>query len=732
VLCYRCGTYNPDGSQACGNCKESFGRRRATGPVTVAGINSTGLVSPLNAGEMVVGRYRIRKIVCRGSAGWLLSAWDEKAKVAVALKLIYPNFLQTERDRSKFLGVVKQAQKIHHPHIARIFDAGVHKQYVFYTMPFLETLSLRKIIDLRLEKKQHFSMSETLPLVAQMTAGLGALGKFGAHGALRPDNIGVLPELLKITALPHFQALPHRPFVATLLKNNAQLYLAPEARHRNIDIDSHSDQYSIAAIAGEMLVGKSVTPDIKMWSEFAGELPTRVLAALLRALSPQRDGRFDSLKAFFDALMDGAGESVQEQVVSATPISPEALLDEPTVPDSRENSKPRSAAPAKPHTASAQSPAPNLANASLAKEIPTIQTPRPARTKENKRRGLIPKLSMWLAVGLAFGVGLWAIFGEGQDEETQKMPPVEQNMATRKDKNTQSVAPKITTDSEIIKEPSTKRPDPALPAPIDPEKKEKPEVEKNPVRKTSAAPNSPAQDVDGAPAKSETLKSPPPPPILKRRQPATHKVRHKPTSKIKAIVKAPRKTRACPGGMVGVKAGVFNMGSGKSDPMRGFGDLNLKKKRVGAYCIDEWEYPNRRAKRPGTHVSWFTARKLCEKAGKRLCTEAEWEKACKGPKNNRFASGRNQDAKRCRIGGSAKARNIGANSACKSGLGVFDLSGNVAEWTASQWSNDLTDRVIKGGAAGQADYTARCAARTNDRASSKGANIGFRCCKSLN
>jgi formylglycine-generating enzyme required for sulfatase activity len=59
------------------------------------------------------------------------------------------------------------------------------------------------------------------------------------------------------------------------------------------------------------------------------------------------------------------------------------------------------------------------------------------------------------------------------------------------------------------------------------------------------------------------------------------------------------------------------------------------------------------------------------------------------------------------------------------------MSGNVSEWTASRWSSDVGDKVVKGGSVDKAAFTARCAARVSEAVSSHSDTLGFRCCADL-
>jgi formylglycine-generating enzyme required for sulfatase activity len=181
---------------------------------------------------------------------------------------------------------------------------------------------------------------------------------------------------------------------------------------------------------------------------------------------------------------------------------------------------------------------------------------------------------------------------------------------------------------------------------------------------------------------------------------------------------------ACPEGMRLVSAGAFKMGTPPGDPMMGFDEKALSSVEVGSFCIDIFEYPNKRGTAPTASVGFADAKRLCEAQSKRLCTEAEWEKSCKGPGGAKWPYGNAFDANTCNteddIGDSRSLAPGGRFAKCRSGFGVADLSGNVAEWTS--------ERIIKGGSFASGDYAVRCSARKNGASFAKSSEVGFRCC----
>ena len=153
---------------------------------------------------------------------------------------------------------------------------------------------------------------------------------------------------------------------------------------------------------------------------------------------------------------------------------------------------------------------------------------------------------------------------------------------------------------------------------------------------------------------------------------------------------------------------------------------------LGSFAIDRYEYPNRAGAMPTTAVDWTDAQTLCHRAGKRLCTEDEWQRACAGPKGAAFPYGDVFEAHRCaqpkkRMG--ANVRPSGSAPLCRGAEGVFDLSGNIAEWTASPFRSGEPQRVLRGGSFKQPPKANTCSLRDYFMPGLGGAaHIGFRCC----
>ena len=148
------------------------------------------------------------------------------------------------------------------------------------------------------------------------------------------------------------------------------------------------------------------------------------------------------------------------------------------------------------------------------------------------------------------------------------------------------------------------------------------------------------------------------------------------------------------------------------------------------YYIDVFPYPNEEGAIPLTNVSQAAASALCSERGKRLCSELEWERACKGPNNRRYEYGESYRAERCGTGAVPVMRPTGIRVSCRSDFGVRDLHGGAWEWTASNWGRGTSSGLVsvRGGNSADGEIVGRCANARAERPANPSGTIGFRCC----
>ena len=150
--------------------------------------------------------------------------------------------------------------------------------------------------------------------------------------------------------------------------------------------------------------------------------------------------------------------------------------------------------------------------------------------------------------------------------------------------------------------------------------------------------------------------------------------------------------------------------------------------KAGKFCIDAYEYPNKPKSTPRVDVTIDEARKICTSIGKRLCTSEEWEMACNDSKEKfNYPYGKKYDVDKCNTLGNPKVKNKAAAAGyffeCRNANGVFDMSGNVAEWTEGSGA------TVQGGSWQNGEQGSKCSAKVQLKKGRKYFYVGFRCCK---
>lgn len=176
------------------------------------------------------------------------------------------------------------------------------------------------------------------------------------------------------------------------------------------------------------------------------------------------------------------------------------------------------------------------------------------------------------------------------------------------------------------------------------------------------------------------------------------------------------------GQTIEVPAGRLWLGSETGSPLRNPAlEADGIAVTVPAFTIDRLPFPNDPTTAPLTGLSRPQAAERCRNAGKRLCSEFEWERACKGDTRGPFATGSAPSADGCHR----------APAQCLSPIGVGGLGVGLSEWTAStagaEQARPKAAGVIRGGAPdGQ---PGRCASRTLAPPETTHDKLGFRCCQ---
>lgn len=177
-------------------------------------------------------------------------------------------------------------------------------------------------------------------------------------------------------------------------------------------------------------------------------------------------------------------------------------------------------------------------------------------------------------------------------------------------------------------------------------------------------------------------------------------------------------------------------------------------RRPMRFCVDKYEYPNKKGELPAFLVSWTEAKKTCEASQKRLCTEVEFNFACEGEEMLPFTYGYVRDKEKCSIDKEYRKREkklfryekcmqrpackehlawldqrlpAGSLPECVSPFGAFDMNGNINEWVEIPKKKYPDRSGLKGGWWGP--VRGRCRPTVDfHKEDDYGYEEGFRCC----
>jgi formylglycine-generating enzyme len=209
-------------------------------------------------------------------------------------------------------------------------------------------------------------------------------------------------------------------------------------------------------------------------------------------------------------------------------------------------------------------------------------------------------------------------------------------------------------------------------------------------------------------------------------------------------------------GMILVPKGLYISGSNKYNDEQPRGKIYLD-----TFYIDKFEVTQKEFKKimnfnpsefrgeslPVDRVDWYQARDYCNKSGKRLPTEAEWEKSARSGSESKYYWGEDVDDSYAWHWDNSDRKTNPVGKKKPNKLGLYDTAGNVWEWTADWYAQNYyqnrssrnpkspfngNHRVLRGGSFMDKAEGLRVTRRNWDLPSSKFKNFGFRCVKNIN
>jgi serine/threonine-protein kinase len=229
-------------------------------------------------------RYTVIRLLGRGGSATVFLAREHKHDREVVLKVLHPE-VAADVGLARFVGEVRIAAQLSHPHILPLIDSGEVDGLLYYVMPRLEGETLRA----RLESRGPLATRESVELLRDIAEALAAAHAQGiVHRDLKPENVlcaGSHAYLLDFGIARREAAGDARHTREGAVVGTIG-YMSPE-QSAGIAVDARSDLFAWGVMAREMLSG---APPL----EAAGELrdvPAPLASLVTQALEQDPERR---------------------------------------------------------------------------------------------------------------------------------------------------------------------------------------------------------------------------------------------------------------------------------------------------------------------------------------------------------------------------------------------------------------------------------------------------------
>lgn len=266
--------------------------------------------------------YQITDRLGEGAMGVVWRAMQLGTRREVALKLLSGLAFGSETARKRFEREVELTARLEHPHIAGVYDSGVHHGVYYYAMELVNGVPLdRYVRDRELGRDQILVLMRSVCRAVEHAHDRGVV-----HRDLKPSNIlvsaGGEPHIVDFGLAKVVQSDGEEvPELAVSLAGTVigtLAYMAPEQAGGQLDqAGAPSDVYSLGAVLCELLTGKRVRDvsgalaqvlvriadgDEKRPRELSRAIDPQLEALLLKAMSHEPEARYASAGALADDL----------------------------------------------------------------------------------------------------------------------------------------------------------------------------------------------------------------------------------------------------------------------------------------------------------------------------------------------------------------------------------------------------------------------------------------------
>jgi serine/threonine protein kinase len=257
----------------------------------------------IEPGQVLMDRYEIQEKIGSGGMGVVFKAFDRVKEQTIAIKFMLPQYVNNPEAKARFLKEAKASCNYSHPNIINVFDVQSVDNYLFITMELLEGQTLREALDIRKVARTDFTEEETRVILDQLTSALSYAHKTSVHRDIKPENIFLCEDgTLKLMDFGIVHLVNMSQFTKSSMAMGTAYYMAPEQLTGSGQIDARADQYSVGVVIYEMLSGQLPAGATAPLNTLRNDISKGFSHAVMKAISPKADERFESMEKFNKAL----------------------------------------------------------------------------------------------------------------------------------------------------------------------------------------------------------------------------------------------------------------------------------------------------------------------------------------------------------------------------------------------------------------------------------------------
>ncbi len=265
-----------------------------------------------------VDGYTIKGKLGEGGMGVVWRAHQLSTGRDVALKLLPPHSLGSEKAQQRFDREVKTAASLEHPHIAGVYDSGLHRGVFFYAMQVIEEADEfnRYVKEAGLDAKAIIQLTIKIAKAVDFAHDKGIV-----HRDLKPGNVVVdkagEPHILDFGLAKGIEGQDAQLSMQGELVGTPMYMSTEQARGEVLTLDGRTDIYALGVMLYEVLVGafpyesgggayeiirRKLEQDPQRPRMLNEKLDLDIEAVLLKAIAPRREERYESAGAFAQEL----------------------------------------------------------------------------------------------------------------------------------------------------------------------------------------------------------------------------------------------------------------------------------------------------------------------------------------------------------------------------------------------------------------------------------------------